>query len=277
MKKIESIDELNDLARQMRADIVRMTTASASGHPGGSLSCIDILTALYFNVLNHDPSKPKWEDRDRFILSKGHAAPALYAALAYSGYFPKEDLITLRQLGSPLQGHPDMRRLPGIEASTGSLGQGLSVAIGACLSARLDKKDFYSYVVLSDGESNEGQIWEAAMSAAHHKLDHLIGILDYNKFQLDGPVSEILNMEPVIDKWKAFGWEVLEIDGHDMKAILDALERAKKVKNKPTMIVAHTIKGKGVSFMENDNNYHGVAPTKEEAARALKELDQKKF
>jgi len=264
-------------ANEIRKDIIRMLTEAKSGHPGGSLSATDILTALYFKILNHNPKQPKSPDRDRVVLSKGHGAPALYAALAHAGYFPVKDLMTLRKLGSPLQGHPDMRRLPGLEASTGSLGQGLSIGAGMALAGRLDKKDFYTYVILSDGETNEGQIWEAASFAAHHRLDHLVAIVDYNKFQLDDAVKKIIDMEPVVDKWKSFKWEVIELDGHDMAAILGALEKAKQVKGKPVVLIAHTIKGKGVSFMENDNNYHGVAPTKDECARALKELEAKKF
>jgi transketolase len=273
-----SSSEIGDLCKQaneIRKDIIRMLTEAKSGHPGGSLSCTDILTALYFQILKHDPENPNSPDRDRVVLSKGHGAPALYGALAHAGYFPTDQLITLRQLDSPLQGHPDMRRLPGLEASTGSLGQGLSIGAGMALARKLDNKDYWTYVILSDGETNEGQIWEAASFAAHHKLDHFVAVLDYNKFQLDDAVEKILNMEPVVDKWKSFGWEVLEIDGHDMKALVEAFEKAKTVKGKPVMIVAHTIKGKGVSFMENDNNYHGVAPTKEEGERALKELEGK--
>lgn len=272
--------EINTLCRQaneIRKDIIRMLVEAGSGHPGGSLSATDILTAIYFKFLRHDPKNPTWPDRDRVILSKGHGAPALYAALAHAGYFPKEQLITLRKLGSPLQGHPDRRRLPGIEASTGSLGQGLSFGIGTALARRLDKKDYFTYVVTSDGETNEGQIWEAASYAAHNKVDHLIAILDYNKFQLDGACEDILHMEPMVDKWKAFGWEVFELNGHDMTALVHAIEKAKKIQGKPVMIVAHTIKGKGVSFMENNNHFHGVAPTREEGERALKELEGHKF
>src|SRR3990167_872037 len=264
-------------ANEIRKDIIRMLFEAGSGHPGGSLSATDILTALYFKILRHDPKNPKWPDRDRVILSKGHGAPVLYAALAHAGYFPRELLTTLRKLDSPLQGHPDMRRLPGLEASTGSLGQGLSIGVGMALAGKLDRKDYRSYVILSDGETNEGQIWEAASFAAHHKMDHLITILDYNKFQLDDSVKSIIDMEPMVDKWKAFGWHVFEIDGHNMKTLLETLEAAKKVQGKPIMIVAHTIKGKGVSFMENNNHYHGVAPTKEEAERALNELEAKKI
>ncbi|MBI4368201.1 MAG: transketolase [Candidatus Omnitrophica bacterium] len=262
-------------ANEIRKDIIRMLAEAGSGHPGGSLSATDLLTALYFKVMRHDPKNPKWPDRDRLVFSKGHGAPALYAALAHRGYFPKEQLMTLRKLDSPLQGHPDMRRVPGLEASTGSLGQGLSIGAGMALAGKLDRKDYRVYVVLSDGETNEGQVWEAASFAAHHKLDRLIAVLDYNKFQLDDAVKSIIDMEPVVDKWKAFGWRVFEINGHEMKTILKTFEEAEKAKGKPVMIVAHTIKGKGVSFMENNNHYHGVAPTQEEAERALKELEGK--
>lgn len=271
MKKT-SLEELKVKAKQIRRDIIEMTAAAGSGHPGGSLSAADIVTALYFSVMRHDPKNPHWPDRDRLILSKGHASPVIYSALAEAGYFDRSQLLTFRKLGSPLQGHPDRRRLPGIEASTGSLGQGLSMGIGHALARRLDKKSYYTYVVMSDGETNEGQTWEAAAMAAHHKVDHLIAILDYNKFQLDDATSVICNMEPMVDKWKAFNWDVQEIDGHDIAQILKAIETAQKVKNQPAMIVAHTVKGKGVSFMENNNHFHGVAPTKEEAERALKEL-----
>jgi len=267
-----SISDLKVRARQVRRDIIVATTAAASGHPGGSLSATEIVTALYFAVMRHDPKNPSWSDRDRFILSKGHASPLLYSVLAESGYFDRKMLPTFRQMGSPLQGHPDRRKLAGVEASTGSLGQGLSIGIGHALARRLDKKDYYTYVVMSDGETNEGQTWEAALMAAHHKVDHLITILDYNKFQLDDSTKAICDMEPVIDKWKSFRWHVQEIDGHDLGAILAAVQTAQKVKNQPAMIVAHTIKGKGVSFMENNNHFHGVAPTKEEMERALKEL-----
>ncbi len=271
MKK-PSIEELKTCAKQIRRDIIEMTFAAGSGHPGGSLSATDILTALYFSVMRHDPKNPKWPDRDRLILSKGHASPLLYSALAEAGYFDRNLLLTFRKLGSSLQGHPDRRRLPGVEASTGSLGQGLSIGIGHALARRLDRKNYDTYVVMSDGETNEGQTWEAAAMAAHHKVDHLIAILDKNRFQLDDATSVICNMEPMAEKWKAFKWHVQEIDGHDLGQILKAIEIAQKVKDQPAMIIAHTIKGKGVSFMENNNHFHGVAPTKEEAERALKEL-----
>lgn len=271
MKKL-TLEELPSKAKEIRRDIIRMLTEAGSGHPGGSLSATDLLTVLYFHLMNHDPKNPKWADRDRLILSKGHGAPVLYAALAHAGYFPREDLITLRKLGSPLQGHPDMRRLPGLEASTGSLGQGLSVGIGCALARRLDKRFYYTYVIMSDGETNEGQTWEAASAAAHHKVDHLIAILDYNKFQLDDSVKKICDMEPMDEKWRSFKWHVQEIDGHNLKQIVSAVQEAQEVKEKPCILIAHTVKGKGVSFMENNNHYHGVAPTKEEAEKALAEL-----
>lgn len=273
--KIQSIDGLCAKALEIRREIIRMLGEAGSGHPGGSLSATDLLTALYFNVMNYDPKNPKWADRDRFILSKGHGAPALYAALALAGFFSKDMLLTLRKLGSPLQGHPDMRRLPGLEACTGSLGQGLSIGVGSALNGRLTKKDYDTYVLLSDGEINEGQTWEAVASAAHFKLNHLIAILDYNKFQLDDSTKKILDFEPMADKWRAFNWAVREIDGHNMKEIVDAFAWAKSVKNQPSIIIAHTVKGKGVSFMENNNEFHGVAPTREETVKALAELGEK--
>ena len=264
-----------DVALNMRRDIIKMLGIAGSGHPGGSLSATDILTILYFHFLKHDPKNPKWPDRDRLIFSKGHGCPALYSALARAGYFDKELLLTLRKMGSPLQGHPDMRKLPGIDASTGSLGQGLSIGIGCALAARFDKKSFLTYVIMSDGELNEGQIWEAAAFASFHKLSNLIVILDYNKFQLSGATKDILDMEPVVDKWRAFGWFVKEIDGHSHKEIYEAIEWAKTThRPAPSIVIAHTVKGKGVSFMENNNHFHGVAPTKDETARALKELGE---
>ncbi len=267
-----SIDELKAQAKQIRRHIVAMTAAAASGHPGGSLSCTEILTALYFGLLNHDPKNPKSPDRDRFILSKGHASPALYAALGESGYFDPKTLTDFRKLGSPLQGHPDMRKLPGVEASTGSLGQGLSIGIGHAMARKMDSKEYYTYVVMSDGEMNEGQTWEAAAMAAHHKVDHLIAVLDYNKYQLDDSTKEICDMEPMVDKWKSFNWDVQEIDGHDFEQILPAIQNAQKVKDKPAIIIAHTVKGKGISFMESNNHFHGVAPTADETKKALEEL-----
>lgn len=263
-----------DLALNIRRDVIKMLGIAASGHPGGSLSATDIVTLLYFHFMKHDPKNPKWADRDRLIFSKGHGCPALYSAMARAGYFDQKLLLTLRQLGSPLQGHPDMRRLPGIEASTGSLGQGISIGAGCALAARLDKKDFTTYVVISDGEMNEGQIWEAAAFASFRKLSNLIVILDYNKYQLGGSTKEILDMEPVVDKWRAFGWNVREMDGHNHKEIFDGLTWAKSQTDRPSILVAHTVKGKGVSFMENDNNFHGVANTKAETEKALRELGE---
>ena len=268
----EMIKELEGRARRLRKHIIRMIFAAQSGHPGGSLSAIDIMTALYFNVMNHKPTEPKWEDRDRFVLSKGHAAPALYACLAESGYFPVEELCTLRQIGSRLQGHPDMRKTPGVEASTGSEGQGLSMGIGMALACKLDRKNYRVYVMLGDGELDCGQIWEAAMSAAFYKVDNLVAVVDRNKLQLDGPTEQIMSLEPLSDKWKSFGWHVIEINGHDFKEILKAFEDAKEVKGKPTVIIAHTVKGKGVSFMEGAVGFHGKAPNKEQHDQAMKEL-----
>ena len=250
-----------------------MLAKAGSGHPGGSLSAADLVTALYFRALNHDPKNPQWPDRDRFILSKGHAVPIVYAALAVAGYFPESQLMTLRQLGSPLQGHPDQRRCPGIEACTGSLGQGLSVGVGMALAARWQQALFRTYVLLSDGETNEGQTWEAAAFAGFHHLNTLTAILDYNKFQLDGAVADVLSMEPMVDKWRSFGWEVRELDGHNMAQIVEALDWARTITTHPTILIAHTVKGKGVSFMESNNYFHGVAPTAAEAEWALKELD----
>ena len=261
-------------ALETRRDIIKMLGIAASGHPGSSLSCTDILVLLYFHYMRHDAKNPKWADRDRLILSKGHGCPALYSVLARSGYFDPKLLLTLRQLGSPLQGHPDVRRLPGIEASTGSLGQGLSFAAGCALAARFDKNSFKTYAIISDGEMNEGQIWEAAAFASFHKLSNLIAILDYNKFQLSGATKDILDMEPVVDKWRSFGWETQELDGHDHRQVSSAIEWALKAELKPRILIAHTVKGKGVSFMENNNHFHGVANTKEETVRALKELGE---
>ncbi|MEW6446595.1 MAG: transketolase [Bacillota bacterium] len=268
----ELLLKLETKAQEIRRYIILMTAAAGSGHPGGSLSATDIVTALYFAVLRIDPKRPGDPDRDRFILSKGHAAPLLYAALAERGFFPPTELMTLRKLGSRLQGHPDMRKLPGVEMSTGSLGQGLSAANGMALAARLDGRGYRVYVLLGDGETQEGQVWEAAMAAAHYKLDNLTAFLDYNGLQIDGPVEEVMSLGRVADKWLAFGWHVIEIDGHDFRAILDAVAEAKETKGKPTMIIARTIKGRGVSFMENQVDWHGTAPKAEQASQALEEL-----
>jgi len=269
----QEIPQLIETARRLRKLDIQMLAKAGSGHPGGSLSAADFVTALYFRVLNHDPANPQWPDRDRLVLSKGHGVPIIYAALAVAGYFPESQLMTLRQLGSPLQGHPDLRRCPGIEACTGSLGQGLSIGCGMALAARWQKQSYRTYVIMSDGETNEGQTWEAAAFAGFHKLDNLTAILDYNKFQLDGATADILSMEPMAAKWEAFGWAVREFNGHDMKEILEAFEWARATKGHPTMLIAHTVKGKGVSFMEGNNHFHGVAPSAAEAEWALKELD----
>lgn len=267
------LKELKITANTIRQEVVKMIFEAQSGHPGGSLSAVEILTALYFEIMNYDLENPNWSGRDRFILSKGHAAPVLYATLAEAGFIDKSHLKTLRKLGSPLQGHPDKRVLPILETSTGSLGQGISTGIGLSLAARLDSADYHTYVVIGDGESNEGQIWEAAMYAGHHQLDNLTVILDLNGFQLDDANSVILDLNPVKDKWAACNWHVADIDGHDMAAVVDALKEAKATKGKPSVIIARTVKGKGVSFMENNNKFHGVAPTAEEFETALRELE----
>lgn len=266
------IQTLEAKAKLVRREIIEMIYQAGSGHPGGSLSAADLVTVLFFHVLRHDPSRPLWADRDRFILSKGHCAPLLYAVLAESGYFPKEELKTLRKIGSCLQGHPDMRKTPGVEVSTGSLGQGLSVANGIALGGRMDRKDYTVYVLLGDGEINEGQVWEAAMLASHYKLDNVIAVLDYNGLQVDGPTCRIMDLEPVSDKWKAFGWWVMEIDGHDVLKIIEAFKKAKKNTGKPAIIIAHTVKGKGISFMENKVDWHGKVPNEEEFHQAMREL-----
>jgi len=266
------IKKLEDKAKEIRRLIIRMLAKAKSGHPGGSLSATDLITALYFSVLRYNPKDPAWPGRDRFHMSKGHCCPLWYALLAEAGYFSIDKLWTLRQFGSMLQGHPD-RRTPGVEAASGSLGQGLSVALGMSLAARIDKKDYRVYVLMGDGEIQEGNIWEAAMAAAHFKCDNLCGILDYNGFQIDGKICDIMELEPIAAKWQSFGWHVIEIDGHDMKQILTAYEQVKAIKGKPSIIIGRTIKGKGVSFMENTCEFHGRAPTKEEEEKALKELE----
>ncbi len=268
----EVIERLKSKAAEMRKDIVVMVGAAKSGHPGGSLSAADILSALYFQVMRHDPKNPKWPDRDRFVLSKGHASPVLYAALAEAGYYPREEIITFRHIDSRLQGHPDMKKLPGVDFTTGSLGQGLSGACGMAIAGKLDKKDCRVFCMVGDGESEEGQIWEAAMAAAHFGLDNLTAITDFNGLQIDGPLCEIMTVMPVPDKWRAFGWNVIEIDGHDFTQILDALSPERRVAGKPTMIVATTVKGKGVSFMEGQCDWHGKAPSAEQVEQALAEL-----
>ncbi len=272
MRTVESVDELKRIANHIRVEIIKMIGTAGSGHPGGSLSAVELLVGLYFRVLRHDPQNPAWPDRDRFILSKGHGCPVLYATYAEAGYIDPAVLSTLRKLGSPLQGHPDKRMLPILEASTGSLGQGLSIGIGMALAARMDKKAYHTFVMIGDGESQEGQIWEAAMFAGYHKLANLTAIVDYNKQQLDDFTAKIIDLEPLVEKWTSFGWNAVEIDGHDFNQVIPALEEARSATRKPTVIIAHTVKGKGVSFMENNIKWHGVAPKPEEVAAALKEL-----
>ncbi len=268
----QNVAELKATANIMRQDIVRMVNAAGSGHPGGSLSAADIVAALYFNVMDIDPENPKKADRDKFVLSKGHAAPVLYAALANRGYFAKEELMKLRKFGAMLQGHPDMKGTPGVDMSTGSLGQGVSTAVGMALANKIDNRSSRVYTLLGDGEINEGLVWEALMSAAHYKLSNLTAILDYNGLQIDGANDVVMGIKPVDKKFASFGWNVIEIDGHDMEAILAAFEEAKKVTDKPSVILANTIKGKGVSFMEGDYGWHGQAPNDEQLAKALSDL-----
>ena len=268
------IDDIQNFANRMRLDVIEMTTAAGSGHPGGSLSAADVMAALYFKVMNIDPVDPWKEDRDRFILSKGHAAPILYAALAERGFFPTDELKTLRKLGSRLQGHPGYRDLPGIEASTGSLGQGLSVACGMAAAARLDGKSYKVYCLLGDGELQEGQNWEAAMFASQYSLSNLIAIVDQNKLQICGRTDDVMCIEPLPEKWKAFGWNVKIVDGHSIRQILDALSDAGRARKKPTVVILKTVKGKGVSFMENNADFHGRSCTPEEYAKAVSELKE---
>lgn len=268
----EVIARLEGQAKVVRQDIIRMLTKAASGHPGGSLSCADLIVALYFQVLRHDPKRADWPDRDRFLLSKGHCAPTWYSILARSGYFPVEWLDNLRKIHFPLQGHPDMLKTAGVEMSSGSLGQGLSVANGMALAGRLNRKDFRVYVLLGDGEIQEGQVWEAAMTAAHRKLDTVCAIIDNNGLQIDGYVEEVKSLGSIPAKWQSFGWKTIEIDGHDMREILQAYAEARDTKGRPTAIIAKTTKGKGVSFMEHKVDYHGVAPSPEECVKALEEL-----
>jgi len=266
------VAELQALAKGIRRDIIEMSGTAGSGHPGGSLSAVEILVELYFDFMRIDPTNPKWPDRDRFILSKGHACPVLYSVMAEAGFCPKDQLNTLRKLGSIYQGHPDIRFLPSLEASTGSLGEGLSLGLGMGLADRLDGRRCRTYVLLGDGEIQEGQVWESAMSGAFHKVDNVVAIVDYNGIQLDGFVHDIMEVKPLADKWRAFGWHTLEIDGHDFASIRKALDEAQATKGQPTCIVAHTVKGKGVTFMENNPKFHGTAPTPAEMELALKEL-----
>lgn len=273
---MKPMDEKNlkKIARQVRRNIITMLAESASGHPGGSLSAVEIGTYLYFREMRVDPANPHSPDRDRFVLSKGHAAPLLFSLLAEKGYFPREELLTFRKINSRLQGHPDMKKAPGVDMSTGSLGQGFSASVGIALAGKLDKKDYHIFVLLGDGEVEEGQVWEAAMSAAHYKLDNLIAFLDYNRLQIDGPIDEVISPEPLDEKFKAFGWHVIKIDGHSFAQIDKAVNEAKSIKEQPIIIIAKTIKGKGVSFMEDQVGWHGTAPSKEQAEQALAELGE---
>ena len=265
--------ELKKTANEVRKGIIKSTHAAKSGHPGGSLSSADIFTYLYFEEMNVDPANPKWEDRDRFVLSKGHVAPGLYSTLAEKGYFPKEDLKTLRHTGSYLQGHPDMKHIPGIDMSSGSLGQGVSVAVGMAAAGKYDKKDYRVYTLTGDGEIQEGQVWEAAMFAGFRRLDNLVVIVDNNGLQIDGPVDQVCSPYPIGEKFKAFNFHVIDLkDGNDMDQIADAFKEARNTKGMPTAIIAHTVKGKGVSFMENQVGWHGKAPNDEEYAVAMEDL-----
>ena len=270
--KIEDNKKLEEMTKKVRLGIIEAVYNNQSGHPGGSLSIADIMTVLYFNEMNIDNENPKWEDRDRLILSKGHCSPALYSALANRGYFPVEDLKTFRNINSYLQGHPDMKHIPGVDMTTGSLGQGLSAANGMAISAKLDNKNYRVYCILGDGEIEEGQIWEAAMASNKYKLDNLCVIVDNNNLQIDGTIEEVMNSNPIDEKFKSFGFQIIKIDGHDIEEIKKAFEVARNIKDKPTCIIAKTIKGKGVSFMENQVGWHGKAPNKEQYEEAKKEI-----
>jgi transketolase len=272
---VQTIDlqALKEKARSLRLDVLDITTHARSGHPSSSFSSVEILTALYFGgVLRYRSDEPYWPERDRFILSKGHAAPLLYAVLAHAGYFEREQLWTLRQINSPLEGHPVENRLPGVETTSGSLGKGISVGLGHVLGGRLNGLNYRVYVLLGDGECEEGQIWEAAIAAAHFKADNLVAIVDYNKYQETGPISREMGLEPLVQKWRAFGWHVEEVDGHDVQAIVETLKAVQEVTGQPSVIIAHTAKGKGVSFVEADYTFHGRALTPEQAAKAREEI-----
>lgn len=270
----ELIEKLEKIAKRIRIEVIKMIYKAQSGHPGGSLSIADIMAVLYFHVMRIDPHNPHWADRDRFILSKGHACPAWYASLALRGFFSIKELSFLRSLGSSLQGHPDMRKTKGVDITTGSLGNGLSAGIGMALAAKLDKKNYRVYILLGDGELDEGIVWEGAAFARKYKLDNLVAIVDYNGLQFDGPTEKVMPLEPLVDKWQAFGWYVLEINGHNIPQILSAVETSSQIKDKPAVIIAHTIKGKGVSFMENKVNWHGKAPDKAQFKQALNEISE---
>ncbi|WP_400238443.1 transketolase [Methanomethylophilus alvi] len=267
-----SVGEIQNIANRLRLDVVEMTAAAGSGHPGGSLSSADLLATLYFRIMNIDPADPYMEDRDRFVLSKGHAAPILYATLAERGYFPTDELKTLRQLGSRLQGHPAYREVPGIEVTTGSLGQGLSMACGMALAGKMDSKDYRVYCLMGDGELQEGQNWEAAMFAHRYGLNNLIGFVDRNRLQICGNTEEVMSLDPLPEKFRAFGWNVIIIDGHNIRQIIDACDKAARSKKNPTVIIMNTIKGKGVSFMENNVDFHGRSCKPDEYAKAVEEL-----
>lgn len=269
----KDVERLEEQAVQLRRDIVEMIHAAKAGHPGGSLSAVDIITALYFHVMRIDPQNPRWEDRDRFVLSKGHACPALYAALARRGFFDPKHLTTLRQYHSILQGHPDMNKTPGIDISSGSLGNGLAIGVGMAMSGRLHHQDYMTYVMLGDGEVQEGMVWEAAMAAHHHDLGNLVAIVDCNGVQINGWVNEIMTVEPLADKWRAFGWNVVEVNGHNMKDLLTVLHTAKTMRH-PTVILMRTVKGRGVSFMEDDCKWHGNSPSDEELVQAILEIGE---
>lgn len=273
MKRLEekTLKELENKAKCLRRHKIRMVTEAQSGHPSTGLSCADIVCALYFYIMNVRPEDPDWEDRDRFILSKGHSCGILYAALAEKGFFPVEELLTYRKINSRLQGHPCKARTPGVEMSSGSLGEGLSVGVGIALGARLDKKNYRIYVLMSDGEQNEGHVWEAAMSAAHYRLSNITAFIDRNRQQVDGYCEDIMNSEPLAEKWRAFGWRVVEIDGHNIREIIEATETANRIKERPTVIIAHTLLGKGISYMENEAEYYAKS-TSEQVAQALEEL-----
>jgi len=276
MKKRPDINELKEKAIKIRSTILKMLQIAGSGHTGGSLSEVEIILTLYKYEMSHNSKKPEWEQRDRFILSKGHGCPTLYAVLADCGYFSEDLLWTLRKMGSKLQGHPQRNVPLGLEASTGSLGQGLSIALGLALAAKMDKKDFRTYCLMGDGELQEGQIWEAAMMASFNKLDNLCGIVDNNKIQIDGFLKDVMNVEPLAEKWESFGWEVIRVDGHDVVGLMDAFDKVREIKGKPSVILADTIKGKGISFMENKASWHGVAPKEDEVEKALVELKKQK-
>lgn len=272
--KLESIKELEKMTKEIRKGIIEEVYSHNSGHPGGSLSIADILTVLYFKEMKIDEKNPKWEDRDRLVLSKGHCSPALYSVLAHRGYFPLEDLKTFRDINSYLQGHPDMKKIPGVDMTTGSLGQGLSSANGMAIAGKMDKKDYRVYCILGDGEIEEGQIWEAAMASAKYKLDNLCVIVDNNNLQIDGKIEEVMNSYPIDEKFRSFGFEIIKIDGHNIQEIIDAFEVAKNIKDKPVCIIAKTVKGKGISYMENQVGWHGKAPNEEQYREAMKELNK---